>query len=118
MSIHVSGDASFFKAPLPEGGLPTPATIGCAVLRDNAVLWSVPFRSQHSATPPTDRLNDNNPVVMQFSICCQARVESWTHPKTAQLMIGGRMSTIGVLPRAMGVSIVTTVTRCDMTDPS
>ncbi|KIJ94288.1 hypothetical protein K443DRAFT_364677 [Laccaria amethystina LaAM-08-1] len=61
--------------------IPTPAAIGCPVLPDGAVLWSAPRRSQHSAAPPTTRLNDDNPAVTRYSMCCQAHVECWTTKK-------------------------------------
>jgi hypothetical protein len=111
VSIHGSGDASLSKGPLPDGVhslIPTPAAIGCPALLRDAVLWSSPVISQRSAAPPTAHPNDDNPTIMRFSMCRQAHIESWTDPQTAQLPITGVMSTIGVLPRAVEVSNVTT----------
>ena len=58
-------------------GKERPAAISCPVLRDDVVVWSSSMSSQDSAAPPTACPNDNNPAVMRYSICCQARVESW-----------------------------------------
>ncbi|KIJ91912.1 hypothetical protein K443DRAFT_466905 [Laccaria amethystina LaAM-08-1] len=44
--------------------VPTPAAVWFSVLRADAVLWSSPLRSQHSAAPPTARPNDNHPAVI------------------------------------------------------
>ncbi|KIJ96636.1 hypothetical protein K443DRAFT_682126 [Laccaria amethystina LaAM-08-1] len=44
--------------------LPVP-TVWCSVLHADAVLWSSPLRSQHSAAPLTARPNDNHPAVIR-----------------------------------------------------
>jgi hypothetical protein len=51
------------------------------------VLWSSPLRSQHSATPPTARPNDNHPAVIRYSAAKPGQ-------KTSQLTITDGRRTI------------------------
>ncbi|KIJ96661.1 hypothetical protein K443DRAFT_275981 [Laccaria amethystina LaAM-08-1] len=55
--------------------VPTPTAVWFSVLRADAVVWSSPFKSRHSAAPPTARPNDNHPAVMRYSAARNGAVD-------------------------------------------
>ena len=104
----------FFNAPSPEGDSLTRTNSllrrsAAPVLRDDAVFWSAHL---YLSTPQLHQrftLTTTIEAVMRFSMCYHAHVQSWSNPKTAQLMISGGMSNrMGVLPRVVEVSNIVT----------